>query len=62
MIIYTIKPGDSVYSIARRYGLSEERIIAENELRNPAELVVGANAGFEPTDCGLHRSAGRHGI
>ena len=41
MIIYTIKPGDSVYSIARRYGLSEERIIAENELRNPAELVVG---------------------
>ena len=41
MIIYTVKPGDSVYSIARRYGLSEQRIIEENELRDPASLVVG---------------------
>lgn len=62
MIIYTIKPGDSVYSIARRYGLSEERIIAENELRNPAELVVGQTLVLSQPDCGLHRSAGRHGI
>lgn len=41
MIIYTVRPGDSVNSIARRYGLSEQRIIEENELRDPAALVVG---------------------
>ena len=41
MIIYTVKPGDSVDSIARRYGLPPERIITENELRDPTALVVG---------------------
>ncbi|MBR6708559.1 MAG: LysM peptidoglycan-binding domain-containing protein, partial [Clostridia bacterium] len=41
MIIYTVAPGDTVYSIARRYGLPAERIIRENELSAPAELVVG---------------------
>ena len=41
MIIYTIKSGDTVNEIARRYGLSAERIIAENELNDPSALVVG---------------------
>ncbi len=41
MIIYTVRPGDSVDAIARRYGLSSERIIRENELADPNALVVG---------------------
>ncbi len=41
MIIYTVKPGDTVGTIARRYGLSEQRIIEENELTDPSALVVG---------------------
>ncbi|MBQ8275509.1 MAG: LysM peptidoglycan-binding domain-containing protein, partial [Clostridia bacterium] len=41
MIIYTVRPGDSVDAIARRYGLSPDRIIRENELADPSALVVG---------------------
>lgn len=41
MIIHTVAPGDTVYEIARRYGIPEERIIRENELKDPADLVVG---------------------
>ena len=41
MIIYTVKPGDSIDAIARRYGLPANRIIAENELTDPSALVVG---------------------
>lgn len=41
MIIYTVKNGDSVYSIARAYGTTSERIIADNDLSDPAGLVVG---------------------
>lgn len=41
MIIYTVKNGDSVYSIARAYGTTPERIIADNDLSDPAGLVVG---------------------
>lgn len=41
MIIYVVKPGDSVYSIARRYGIDPQKIISDNELTNPDNLVVG---------------------
>ena len=41
MIIYTVTPGDSVYSIARKYGVSPSEIIQANRLENPDALVVG---------------------
>ncbi len=41
MIIYTIKNGDSLYSIARRYGTTSERIALDNGITNPAALTVG---------------------
>lgn len=41
MIIYVVKPGDSVYSIAQQYGISPDIIISDNELQNPERLVVG---------------------
>lgn len=41
MIIHVVKPGDSVYSIARQYGASPQKIISDNELENPEQLVIG---------------------
>lgn len=41
MIIHVVKPGDSIYSIARFYGVSPGKIISDNELPNPDRLVVG---------------------
>lgn len=41
MIIHVVKPGESLYSIARFYGATPSRVISENELANPNNLVVG---------------------
>ncbi len=41
MIIYVVKPGDTIYAIARRYGMSPGKIITDNGLTNPGNLVVG---------------------
>ena len=41
MTIYTVKSGDSIYSIAREYGVPPSRIITDNFLTNPGRLVVG---------------------
>lgn len=40
MVIYTVQNGDSLYSIARRYGTTAERIVRDNELAGTA-LTVG---------------------
>ena len=41
MQIYTVKSGDSVYSIARDFGTTPARIITDNELTEPGRLAVG---------------------
>lgn len=41
MIIHVVKPGESLYSIAKRYGVSYEKIVRDNELETPNRLVVG---------------------
>lgn len=41
MIIHVVKPGESVYSIARQYGVSWQKIVSDNELENPTQLVIG---------------------
>lgn len=41
MDIYVVQSGDTVASIARRFGTSEERIISNNEIVDPTRLVVG---------------------
>lgn len=43
MLIYTVQSGDTLGSIARRFGLAPFRIAADNRLQNPASLVVGQN-------------------
>lgn len=41
MIIYIVKPGDTVYSIAAAYGISQESVIFDNQLAPPYTLAVG---------------------
>ncbi|MDF2543720.1 MAG: hypothetical protein K0S47_3438 [Herbinix sp.] len=41
MLIHVVESGDTITSIANEYGISPERIIIENELPNPEDLVVG---------------------
>lgn len=41
MIIHTVKPGDTVWKLARTYGVSPERILSDNAVTNPNQLVVG---------------------
>ncbi len=41
MIIYTVESGDSLNSIARRFGVSPYRIAADNNLREPSRLTLG---------------------
>ena len=41
MIIHVVKPNESIYTIARSYGVPPSRIINDNELTEPNRLVVG---------------------
>ncbi len=43
MLIYTVRPGDTLAEISRRYGIPPNRIAADNLLKNPAVLVPGQN-------------------
>ena len=41
MEIYTVKKGDTVWQIARRYSTSADSIVSANQLQNPDVLSVG---------------------
>ena len=41
MQIYEVKPGDSLYMLARRFGTTTEELAAINQLADPSRLVVG---------------------
>lgn len=41
MEIHVVKSGESVYSIANQYGVSWQKIVSDNELENPNQLVPG---------------------
>lgn len=41
MIIHVVEPGETVYGIAKKYGISAERLILENEIQDPKNLAVG---------------------
>lgn len=43
MVIYTVQPGESLYSIAQRFGAAPQRIILDNSIRDPRNLPVGQN-------------------
>lgn len=70
MIIHVVRPGESVYSIARQYGVAPSEIIAENELVNPNQLSVGQALVITPgavtytvqSGDTLYRIAQRYGV
>lgn len=41
MRIHVVRPGDTIYTISRRYGTTPQKIISDNELTQPNQLVVG---------------------
>ena len=41
MLIHIVRPGETVYGIARQYGISASRILIDNGLSAPSRLVVG---------------------
>lgn len=41
MLIYVVQVGDTITSIANQFGVSETRLIQENGLPNPNDLVIG---------------------
>ena len=41
MIIHVVQPGETANDIAQQYGVSEERLILDNEIKNPNNLVPG---------------------
>lgn len=41
MQIHVVKSGDTVFSIAKEYGVSVQRLIYDNELYTPENLVIG---------------------
>ena len=41
MDIHVVKPGDTLYSVALRYGVPMSQLINDNQLPDPSRLVVG---------------------
>jgi Predicted glycosyl hydrolase len=41
MIIYVVQDGDTIQSIANKFGVSVSRLILDNGIPNPADLVIG---------------------
>ena len=41
MLVYIVKAGDTVNSIAARYGISRDSIIFDNQLVEPYSLAIG---------------------
>ncbi|WFR55334.1 LysM peptidoglycan-binding domain-containing protein [Anaerocolumna sp. AGMB13025] len=50
MTIHVVQPGDTISSIANQYGVTQDRIITDNELPNPNNLVVGQALAILYTD------------
>jgi len=53
LILYTVRPGDSVHQIARAHGVTPASIISANGLQNADQLLVG-QALILPTAAGSH--------
>ena len=50
MTIYVVQPGDSLYQIARRFGVSPDDIYAANQLSDIPYLVVGQSLVIPSTE------------
>jgi membrane-bound lytic murein transglycosylase D len=50
LAVYTVRPGDTLYSIASRHGLSVGELASQNGLRNRHRLAVGQRLRLPPSD------------
>ena len=41
MELHVVRPGDTLYELAREYGVSMDRLLQDNQLPDPSQLVVG---------------------
>lgn len=41
MLLYTVQQGDNIYSIAKRFNVPTQRVLNDNQIENPLQLVVG---------------------
>jgi spore germination protein len=41
MVIHVVRSGESIYTISRLYDVPSSKIISDNELTNPGQLVIG---------------------
>ena len=49
-ILYTIRPGDTLYNLAMQYGTTVQNIIDSNVALNPYNLIVGQQIYISPND------------
>lgn len=52
LLVYTVRPGDTLSEIALRYGVTIEALMAANDLRNPNRIVVGQDLIIPEADTG----------
>jgi spore germination protein len=50
MIVYEVKPHDDLFSISQRYNVPVNKIISDNKLSHPEDLVVGQTLVLLPED------------
>ncbi len=41
MVIYTVQPGDTLYQISQRFGVSPQRVMTDNAISDPRDLPIG---------------------
>lgn len=56
--VYTVQPGDTLWSIATRAGVPVEALTASNELENPDSLKVGQKLRLPAEASGVQAAAG----
>lgn len=62
MIIHVTAAGDTITSIADRYGVETDNLLADNGLNAGDPLVVGEAIARSDTGADPYRTAGRHRI
>lgn len=43
---YTLKPGDTLWALARQFGITVSDLMSENQIRNPRSLHVGQQLSY----------------
>ena len=51
MDIHVVRPGDTLYELAYQYGVPMSRLIQDNQLPDPSQLVVGQTLVIQYPRC-----------